>query len=54
MSESSESWYSLVYVSSTYVVVLYVFLGLDFGKHKSIFEKYEIYPNVFISVYSKH
>ena len=31
MSEYSESWYSLVYGLVTYVVVLFVFLRLDFG-----------------------
>ena len=35
------------------LVVLYVFLGLDFGMRKCFFENFKIYLSVFISVYSK-
>ena len=54
MSVSCESWYSLVQGLVTYVVVLYVFLGLDFGWLKCFFEKLKIYLHVIICVYSKH
>ena len=54
MAECSVSWYSLVKGLVTYVVLFYVFIGLDFGNLTFFFEKLNFDLYVFSFMYIKH
>ena len=54
MSKYSVSWYSLVKGLLTYVIVLFVILGLDFGSLTIFFENLNFDLYLFSYVYIKH